>query len=334
VLYIGSFIMVYYTFSSLLTDNASAVRVVRIMVGMGAALGVFAAVERLTTFNLFRHLHQFIPVLVDFGGRQTDLLIFRDGGLRVAGSASHPIAFGTMLGTVLPFAMALSFDARDHSERVRWTSAAMLIVVGMLLSGSRTAIMSLALTMAIVAVTRPRHRLLMLTGLAALAFAVHMLFPGVIGSFAQNLQPKTIAQQEVGNREGRLEDWPRIMRHYSAKPLLGRGPGTFTPKKFFFVDNQYLMFLVEIGTLGLLAVLGMFITTFGTLLAAGKRVGGSIGGLIVAAAASTLTYAVTSFTYDSVGFAQPTFMFFATAGIGIALALNAGAFPELDRRAI
>jgi O-antigen ligase len=202
----------------------------------------------------------------------------------------------------------------------------------MLLCGSRTAVISLALTMLVIAITRPRQRMLMVTALLVFSFAVHMLFPGVIGSFAYNFQPKTLAQQEVGNREGRLEDWPRIMQHFSAKPFLGRGPGTFLPKKFFFVDNQYLMFLVEIGAVGLLAVFGMFVATVGTLFAAGRRVGGSVGGLIFAAAAAALTFTVTSFTYDSFGFAQPTFMFFATAGIGMALALNAKAFPNLGRR--
>ena len=48
--------------------------------------------------------------------------------------------------------------------------------------------------------------------------------------------------------------------YVSQHPWFGRGFGTFFPATYFFTDDQYLLSLMEIGVVGLLALLALFIT--------------------------------------------------------------------------
>ncbi len=161
-----------------------------------------------------------------------------------------------------------------------------------------------------------------------MAFVVHMFFPGVIGTFVENLTPKVVFQQETSTRESRLADYPRILAQWRQKPLFGRGVGTFTHDRFFFVDNQYLKYLVEVGFFGFAAMLIFFLAAAWTLVRRGSEIGGTPGSVVVASGISALVYALVSATFDAQGFPQVPYLLYIVVALGVAILLNCAEEPS------
>jgi O-antigen ligase len=106
-------------------------------------------------------------------------------------------------------------------------------------------------------------------------------------------------------------------------PLFGRGFSTFLPK-YRILDNQYLCLAIEIGLIGLVAVLGLFVV--GALCARRMRVVGRderTRQLGQALAASICAGAAGLALYDGFGFPMATgthFLMLGLAGAGLRLA--------------
>lgn len=318
--YVLTFVVLYYCVVSIVRDNRLSTRLVHTIVYLTAVLAVLGMFERLTGYNFFRHLHEFIPVLEPSVSEV--VAVEMRGGLRVAGSAAHPIAFGTMLALVLPLPVEFFLEAKGSAERVRWGTVSILIMVGMLLTVSRTAFLGLIATLVALAFTRPKQRWVLAIGAIVAAVAIHMFFPGVVGRFIDNLTPSNVVSRELATRAGRLADYPFIVAEWSRKPLVGRGVGTFTHERFFYVDNQYLKYLVEGGLFGLGAMLLLFFGTAAALLRRGARIGGHAGGIVAATGISALVFGLANLTFDAQGFPQVPYLFYILVALGVATALN------------
>lgn len=328
LIYVYTFFLLYYLIVSVVRDNKTAMRLVHFIIYIAAFLAVLAMIERLTGYNIFRHLDEFIPILTP----SPDVSITEDvrGGVRVTGSAAHPIAFGTLLGLIVPFAIELMFESKRPSERIKWAFFSGLLAVAMLLSVSRTAFVALIAVFIVLMILRPKQRwILGMFGVVAVA-ALHMFFPGVIGQFLTHLDPQYILSQELSTTESRLSDYPRIMAEFVQKPLVGRGVGTFTPDVFFFVDNQYLKYLVEIGLFGLISMMAFFVSAIVLLIKRGKQISGQAGAIVRAAGVSALVYALVNATFDAQGFPQVPYLFFILLGLGVAVALNSAGNSASD----
>jgi hypothetical protein len=320
VAYILTLVGVYYAIVSIAHSRDSVLRLVRILVISAAICALFAMAERLTGFNVFRQLHSVVPVLEPNEYGLSQLLV--RGGRRVMGSAAHPIAFGTMLAMVLPFAIQIPLEEPRGIKRQLWFMTAGLILVGMLLTVSRTAFIGLVVSMVTLAIYRPRERGLLLASSCMLAFVVHMAFPGILRRFVEGFTPSYVLAREVGNAAGRLNDYPFMWAEFVKRPLVGRGVGTFTPDRFFHVDNQYLVFMVEMGMLGMIAALLLFASSAWTLLHRGGKLTGLGGAIVIAAGAAVGVFALATATFDSFGFPQPTYLFFIVLALGVSLLLD------------
>ena len=62
---------------------------------------------------------------------------------------------------------------------------------------------------------------------------------------------------------GRTDDYAVVGKFISESPWFGRGFGTFLPKEYFILDNQYLGSIVETGYVGLGALLAGLRTALG-----------------------------------------------------------------------
>jgi O-antigen ligase len=121
-----------------------------------------------------------------------------------------------------------------------------------------------------------------------------------------------------------------LVGHFiSASPWLGRGFGTFIPQQFFFLDNQYLGTIVETGYLGLVALLGFFLLSWG----AARRVrrcsiGASQRDLAQALAAAVAVVAIGFTMFDGLGFPTIDGVIFVVVGcIGALWRLSADERP-------
>ena len=83
-----------------------------------------------------------------------------------------------------------------------------------------------------------------------------MLVPGLIGTF------RTLFATLTGDTSttSRTSAFSTAMPYISQHPWFGHGFGTFFPATYFFTDDQYLLSLIEIGVVGLFALLALFVT--------------------------------------------------------------------------
>ncbi|MGH9189527.1 MAG: O-antigen ligase family protein [Acidimicrobiales bacterium] len=178
----------------------------------------------------------------------------RDGFARVIGTMLHPIEFSVVLTVLLPIALHLTYQAAP-GRRGRWWLSVALLASAIPMSVSRSGAVGLFFVAIILfpTWTGPRRVQAMI---AATVFAVGMkvLVPGLLGTIrglflSAGVDPSVTA---------RTVDYGFVTDFISERPWFGRGNSTFLPERYDFLDNQYLVTLVETGIIGLLTIVGMF----------------------------------------------------------------------------
>jgi O-antigen ligase len=215
--------------------------------GLMALLGIVQFISRQLIVDLIT-----IPGLTEISQPEN---IERNGLVRPAGTAIHPIEYGTLLSMLLPLALHVGFHHRHRGWVVRWLpTVAIGLIIG--LSSSRSAYVSaaVALVVCLFGWTR-RQRVVVLgslaAGLAVLAIALPRLIRAVTSLF--------VGADSDPSIESRTDSysfaWSFIVQH----PLFGRGLGTLLPKYRIF-DNQYLLLLVTVGVIGTIAFCALAVT--------------------------------------------------------------------------
>jgi hypothetical protein len=322
--------------STIKTFREIELLVIGLVIG-GAIVAAAALYESRTQYNVFNHLHQWVPVL---DRNERDVLALRGGNLRVHASAQHPIALGAVLMMVLPLAGFLALKAKDLSERALWIVCAFLIIAGAAATISRTVVI-MGIAMAIAAyVVRREVVVRALPLLLVLPLFVHAAAPGSLGSlraafgsqegttFVGSFQTRG---GEVGS--GRLADIDPGLRLWATSPIVGLGldnprvavsgedagvvgPGASSSVPIIF-DNQYMTTLVTLGVAGLIALSWFVWGTAVRLIRAARRYRGLYGDFIAACALACVGYGVSMFVFDAVAYIQLTLVLFMTAAFGL-----------------
>ena len=255
-----SFILVYYLTATTLQRRGSMEMLVKLITVSGAVIGVFAVVELRTQYNVFDHLHAVFPFL-QFEGALGYLML--GGNLRVFGPAQQPIALGAALILILPLAV---YCGRRFGRR--WWFAALLILLGALASGSRTAIVMLTAEVVIFLILKPNETKKLWPALIPAIAVVHFALPGTIGGLKEAFFPKggLIAQQSRFEADynpllagGRIRLLKPMLSEASAKPLFGEGYGTRISgfnepdPNAPILDDQWLNNALDVGFIGLAA---------------------------------------------------------------------------------
>lgn len=223
---------------------------------------------------------------------------------RVAGTANHYIEFGVVLAMVTPIAVHYALQSTDRPQQIRRWALTLLIASGVPLSISRSAVVSLVVGLAVLALAwtwRTRIRALIIGVVATAAF--HALRPGVLGTI-RSLFENTDDDPSVQHR---IDDYPIVEGYFSDRPWLGRGLGTFLPREYILLDNELLVTLICGGLVALTAFVMLFVG--GYFVGRSIRQHGiddSTRHLGQALAASLIAALVASATFDSMSF--PTFV--------------------------
>ncbi|MCK9900283.1 O-antigen ligase family protein [Frankia sp. Cpl3] len=250
--------------------------------------------------------------------------VSRGGGTsRVAATASHYIEFGVVMAMVVPLALYRTLNAPTRGARQRSACALLLVAVAAPMSVSRTAIIALACVLLVQSAVWTWRRRLNIFGMFLLGTAAFgVVVPGVLGT----LRSLFVNYEDDPSYQGRIADYAIAQQFISERPWLGRGPGTFFPAKYFFLDNQYMGTILTSGYIGLaallLVILGGMVMAFMVARNAADPVTRE---LAQALAAMIVAAAVTSYTFDSLSF--PGFAGFFYLMLGIV-----GALWRLERR--
>ncbi|ABW10211.1 O-antigen polymerase [Parafrankia sp. EAN1pec] len=288
----------------------------------GAVMALFGIVQYLTHEDYSRYLR--LPGFVMWSPALES--VSRGGGTsRVAGTASHYIEFGVVVAMVVPLALYRTSHAVTKGARQRAAGALVLTAAAAPLSVSRTAIIGLGcvlLVQSIVWSWRRRFNVFvwLVIGVGAFGAAV----PGVLGT----LRSLFLNYKTDPSYQGRIADYAVAQAYISERPWFGRGPGTFIPAKYFFLDNQYLGTILTSGYVGLAALvivmLGGITMAFGV---ARRAADAATRELAQALAAMLVAVAAASYSFDSLSFPAFAGLFYLTLGV-------TGALWRLEQRPV
>jgi O-antigen ligase len=316
LLTLGQLVLVYSMVVALVRSREDIERVVRLLVGVGTIAAASGIVEGLTRSNPLRQLQTALP----FEQHQVTEVMARGSGIRAYGTAGHPIEFGAMMSMLLPLAVYLLLNTKERSARLVWGAATALITVAMLFSISRSSILAAGAGLVVMALLSRRRAALF--GYAAIALVgINLVFPDLLDTLRTVLDPKWILEQEQAAWGGRMKDWPRVWAIIRTSPVVGVGLSLLDPVRYgFYLDNQYLRFLAEIGAFGLAAVFWLFgvILTSLSRLALRTRHAENVS-LASALLAAVVSYVLLSALFDTFGFFQVTDLFFVIVGLAVVL---------------
>ena len=317
-LYILSVIFIFYFITSNLHQIEQVEFVLKFATVVVSIIGFFAILEFATGFNIFRHIHQMMPFL-EFNPEEVTKFWQRTGRNRVFGSAEHPIALGLLLVMPVPIALHYYEYAKTKMAKNFYAVCLLLLLGSIFTVVSRTPLVALGVIFLILAFNGPTRILRLLLFLIPVLIVVHMLLPGLLGGLRELLSLSYFQQREIGNPYGRFADYPRMWSLFFEQPLFGRGYGWWDNYKLFYVDNQYLKFLVELGLAGILSVFWLFFKLLKELVQSAKTANSEHKDLLISIAATCSSFVVALILFDTFSFAQVTYFFFILAALGLTL---------------
>ena len=320
--FFASFLLVAYLCASVLHSPVARRYVISVLVSGGTLVAFLAILESRVGYNPFDHLHSAVPLL-DFDPtgipEGTD---FRSGRPRAYASAQHSIALGAALAMLLPLALYLA----RRTRRYHWWACAGLLVMGVLVTVSRTAFLMLVVEVIVLLALKPREIRRMLPLMVVALVGVQFAMPGTLTALKSAFFPKggLIAEQRGGAGtygSGRVADLGPGLSEWSKRPVSGQGFGTRITNRDDprvnapILDNQWLGLLLELGALGVAAFIWLLVRATRRLGRIARRDNSDDGWLAAALAAAVAAYGVGMFTFDAFSFIQVTFLLFILLGL-------------------
>lgn len=250
------FLGIVLTCADGLPNRARMDDLMRAVVWLGAAMATIGLIQFAFRFNIVAYID--IPGLVS---HREEALGFRARGgadlVRVASTAGHYIEFSTVMAMALPFGLHVARFGHTRLVRQCAVVAALLMATAIPVTLSRSGIIALFAGLVLLAFFwPPRMRFnvaVMAVGLMAVLMVVR---PGLLGTLRSLFT-------NLGNDpsiEGRTDDYEVVAAYLAERPLFGRGPGTFIPTVYRYLDNEWLMHLITAGVVGTAALAALHIT--------------------------------------------------------------------------
>ena len=302
-------------------------RVLRVVCWGGALCGVVAALQFWASLDISPYLRDVPGFSLNFN----DIGIGTRGVLnRVSGTSVYPIELGVVAGMLLPLAIYLAIYDTKRSPGRRWAPVG-LIALAIPASVSRSAVLSVALSLGVLVVLMPaRQRVVALCVLPFSLGAVFMTAPGVIRTL-MNFFGAGTTDPSVASR---VSDYPLVEQYMHHAPWFGRGGWTYLPDNALdILDNQFLKTAVELGLVGVVALTAFLLVPMVSALIARRWSDDPELRLLCAAlAGAALAAFACSFTFDSMSYPMFTGLYALVLGlIGAAWQLAVAEAPAAVR---
>ena len=242
-------------------------------------------------------------------------LMGANGFNRPAGTALHPIEFGVVLTMILPIALHYALDRQLNGRLRRWFPV-VAIAVALPLSISRSAILGATVVLLMLFPTWSRTRRLNATlVLGALGVLVFVTVPGLLGTLA-SLFTGIASDSSALSRTG---SYDLAIEFISRAPIFGRGFGTFLPG-YRILDNQYLGIAIELGIVGLVIVITLFLSGFRTAWGVRQRASDQVTRQLAQSIAAMIAAGALSLAlFDAFSFPMVAGLLFLSLGLAAAL---------------
>jgi hypothetical protein len=248
-------------------------------------------------------------------------LFLRGQFFRVSGTAMHPIEFSVVAAALIPIAVAYAFNDRHRPLLARWTPVVML-GFAMPMAISRSGFLGMAVAGLLLVPALPASRRMVLSLLGVLGvLAMSVIVPGLLGT----IRDWFLNASSDSSVASRTQDFTLLDTYVNERFWFGRGFGTFVPGLYDFLDNQYLLTLIEGGIVGVVCLVLFLVGAMATAHVTAPRAADEGTRLLARALfAAIAVHAVTLATYDA--------LVFPTAGLSLFLLIGcAGALWRLAK---
>ncbi|WP_298459535.1 O-antigen ligase [uncultured Cellulomonas sp.] len=179
----------------------------------------------------------------------------RSGFIRPSGTATHPLEYAAVLAAAFPIAVTAAIHGTVRGRVRRWLPV-VAIATATVLSVSRSAPLGVAVGALVLLPTWSRRvRRRAAVSAALLLGVVYVTVPGMIGT----LRNLFVGARSDPSTISRTSSYDLAVEIAGRHVWFGRGFGTFLPA-YRILDNQYLQTLIEIGLIGLAALLALIAT--------------------------------------------------------------------------
>lgn len=178
------------------------------------------------------------------------------GRKQIFGPTVQPLATSVMLAMALPFALAWLLKAKERRERIVYSIAVVILIGGVMATQKKTSVIAPLVVIGIFTAYRPRGMARLLPLAFVLLVVTHFTAPGALGGVFDQLAPQQATQ--VNSTQDRVSDYEAIEPDIAARPVIGRGYGSYDQIKHRILDNQYLTLAIGVGLLGIVAYLSIF----------------------------------------------------------------------------
>ena len=235
----------------------------------------------------------------------------RDGHPRPVGTATHAIEFGQ----ILTMGLLVSAAATSVRPTLRNRAITILCAAASVMMVSRSAVVSIVVGSIVLGLALTRRQKIRgaILGFSVL-LAAFMLRPGLLGTTGRLFTGIT----GDASARSRTDSYSYAIEAFASHPIVGKGFGTFLPK-YRILDNQWLLSAIEVGVLGVTAVLLLM----GAVVMGGLRAERSLPDRADQVAVRGLTASIVAVCvgmlfYDGFSFPQATGLLFVVCGAAAA----------------
>jgi len=210
------------------------------------------------------------------------------------------------------FPLALHRTIQEWRVKRTWIPT-LLIGLAIPLSVSRSAILVTGVVLLVLLSGWPaawRRRALVIAPVVIVAMRAAV--PGLVGTIV-SLFTNFFNDPSI---TGRTDDYTVVLSLYADHPWFGRGLFTFVPRYYRILDNQFLMSLVELGLIGLIAVISFFVVGFFSARGARRRTSDPGRRNLALSLSASIAGVVLSYaTFDAWGFPMAAGLTFLLVGM-------------------
>lgn len=181
----------------------------------------------------------------------------RNGLPRVTGTAYHPIEYAVILCAIWPFALRYAVMGWEKKARIAVLLPSLLITGALATALSRTAVIAFSIVLLSMWLTWSARRRFRFAIFAALAILGLFLLAPQVPQVLIDLFTKADQDVSISSRTSDYANATSFITHHF---FFGRGYKTFDPNTYFYLDNQFLLSLIEVGIFGLMSLIGLMCT--------------------------------------------------------------------------
>ena len=305
---------------------------VKLSLGLAVLCGLGTLWEYHFHFDLFyQWAHDLLPSSVFKVPLPDPTAVDELGRPLTLGPAQAGLELAAMLAIALPVALVGAMQSKGRREQILYAAAVTVLLAAGFATYKKSALVTPAVLIALLAVFRPRPMVRLLPTILVLFVVVHVLAPAAISGVLDQLTSGRLTT--VGTTVHRTSGYEAMRPLVWAHPLLGQGYGSYNANLLRILDSQVLTSLIETGVIGLVAFLAMMLTVLATARAlfSGRDRNSERARLALGLGVGAIGFLASSFLYDAMSFPHGPYIFLSFAALVAVLAGGSDA-PRPDRQ--